>query len=119
RIAETCLFRKQGSTPHAIWTRNARQARLGGRFDASCPRRSREMLEIRAKRRPGPATRADVLANFAGLSGRSAESGTARPSFVKTRYSELIGHDDGQADDHAGCVAGENQDNPKGHWHPR
>ena len=59
------------------------------------------------KARPGRATRADLLSNFAGLRVRSAQSGTARPAFVKTRYSGLTGHDDGQHGDDAGLAAGD------------
>ncbi len=59
--------------------------------------------------RLGRATRADLLSDFAGLLIRSAESGTARPASVKTRYSGLTGHDDGQPDDDAGLAAGEQE----------
>jgi len=41
----------------------------------------------------GRETRADLLSEFEGLSGRSAEPGTARPALAKTRYSGPIGHD--------------------------
>ena len=66
------------------------------------------------KARPGRATGADLLSNFAGLRVRSAQSGTARPAFVKTRYSGLTGHDDGQHGDDAGLAAGEQE----GGWRP-
>ncbi len=61
------------------------------------------------KARPGCAKGADLLSNFAGLRVRSAKSGTARPAFVKTRYSGLTGHDDGQHGDDAGLAAGEEE----------
>jgi hypothetical protein len=35
-------------------------------------------------------------------------------SFVKARYSGLIGHNDGQPDDDAGCAAGESEGGPVG-----
>jgi hypothetical protein len=55
----------------------------------------------------GCATDADLLSNFAGLRFRSAQSGTARPAFVNTRYSGLTGHHDRQHGDDAGLAAGE------------
>jgi hypothetical protein len=61
------------------------------------------------KARPGCATGADLLSNFAGLRVRSAKSGTPRPAFVKTRYSGLTGHDDGHHGDGEGLAAGEDQ----------
>jgi hypothetical protein len=60
------------------------------------------------KARPVCAKGADLLSNFAGLRVRSAKSGTARPAFVKTRYSGLTGHDDGHHGDGDGLAVGEN-----------
>ena len=59
------------------------------------------------KARPDCATGADLLLNFPCLRVRSAESVAARSAFVKTRYSGLTGHDDGQHGDDAGLAGGE------------
>jgi hypothetical protein len=42
-----------------------------------------------------------------GSPGLSAESGTARPALVNTRYSGLTGHNDGQSDHDVGLAAGD------------
>jgi hypothetical protein len=80
------ILRSASASPVCAARATQRPAPFADSRLAAEPRCARFPRKARLRR----GTRADLLSEFAGLPGPSAESGTACPALVKTRYSGLI-----------------------------